>query len=288
MAPTILAVTPDLAPVLRLETARGRQISDADRGNPVCVLGDALARSLGSEGQPGQLLRLHAGQCRIVGVLRRFDPRRAKGAPVTARDFDHVALVPLGAAAVFGADGEDTLSEIVVQLRDSAQVTQAVPLIRRILALHHHDAGDFELIEPQALLQQARAMQSTFAAALGAITVICLLAGGVGVMNAMLASVVERRREIGVRRCLGARQRDIAAEFLAEAQLLCGSGGVLGLLLGALLAQTLSRWTGWPSVLDLSSMALSLLVALLTGALFGLYPAWLAARLDPIQALRHV
>jgi putative ABC transport system permease protein len=121
----------------------------------------------------------------------------------------------------------------------------------------------------------------------GAIAAISLLVGGIGIMNIMLASVAERTREVGIRRALGATRRDISAQFLAESSLLTAAGGVLGAMLGVVGSVLIQRLAGWPTALSPASMLLALLMALLVGIGFGFYPAWHAARLEPMDALRH-
>jgi putative ABC transport system permease protein len=140
---------------------------------------------------------------------------------------------------------------------------------------------------PREILRQKQRTQRIFDVVTGAVSGIGLLVGGIGIMNIMLAAVAERTREVGIRRALGATRRDVAAQFLAESSLLAGAGGIAGAALGVLGSVLIQRVAGWPTALSLSMLLLALLSALVVGVGFGLYPAWRAARLEPIDALRE-
>jgi putative ABC transport system permease protein len=146
----------------------------------------------------------------------------------------------------------------------------------------------FEVIVPREILRQRERTQRIFNAVTGAVAAISLLVGGIGIMNIMLASVAERTREVGVRRALGATRSDVAVQFLVESSLLTALGGVLGALLGVAGAVLIQRLAEWPTALSASMLALALLMAVLVGLAFGIYPAWRAARLQPMEALRRV
>ena len=146
---------------------------------------------------------------------------------------------------------------------------------------------DYRVSVPLALLRQAEATKRTFNVVLGSIAGISLLVGGIGIMNIMLASVTERTREIGIRRAIGARRRQIIFQFLIETVALSGGGGVLGIGVGLLIPKLISRFSGMPTIVPLYSLALSFGISVAIGIVFGLYPAFRAAQLDPITALRH-
>jgi putative ABC transport system permease protein len=169
---------------------------------------------------------------------------------------------------------------------DAERVVATAEVVRSLL---RRTAGDapLEVIVPREILRQRERTQRIFNVVTGAIAAISLIVGGIGIMNIMLASVAERTREVGIRRAVGATERDIAAQFLTESSLLTAAGGVLGALLGVLGSVLIQRLAGWPTALSPSSMLLALLMALLVGVGFGFYPAWHAARLDPMDALRH-
>jgi len=150
-----------------------------------------------------------------------------------------------------------------------------------------HKKKDYSVSVPLALLRQAEATKRTFNIVLGAIAGISLLVGGIGIMNIMLASVTERTREIGIRRAIGAKQRQIVAQFLIETVVLSFSGGLIGIGLGLLIPWIITQVVKMPTVVSLYSLTLSLGISVSVGIIFGIYPAMRAARLDPIEALRH-
>jgi putative ABC transport system permease protein len=150
-----------------------------------------------------------------------------------------------------------------------------------------HKKTDYSLSVPLALLRQAEATKRTFNIVLGSIAGISLLVGGIGIMNIMLASVTERTREIGIRRAIGAKRRQIVMQFLIETVVLSMAGGAVGIGMGVLIPKLITRFAGMPTVVSLFSLVLSVGISLSVGLVFGIYPALRAARLDPIEALRH-
>ena len=162
----------------------------------------------------------------------------------------------------------------------AAGIAQAV--VRRAPA-----ADPLDVIVPREILRQRERTQRVFNVVTGAVAAISLLVGGIGIMNIMLASVAERTREVGVRRALGARRRDVAAQFLVESSILTLAGGVLGSALGLVGAFLIQAFAGWPTAVHPLMLAVALVVALAVGIGFGFYPAWHAAGLDPVEALRR-
>jgi putative ABC transport system permease protein len=160
-------------------------------------------------------------------------------------------------------------------------------ILDTLLTRLHEDKKDFRIIVPLELLRQAKQTQRIFSIVLGSIAAISLLVGGIGIMNIMLATVSERTREIGIRRALGAKKRDIIIQFLSETLILTLSGGLLGLALGSLLPLLVTHFGNMPTVITGSSMVLSFGISGLIGVIFGLYPAYRAANMDPIESLRH-
>ena len=149
------------------------------------------------------------------------------------------------------------------------------------------DTRDFEVQVPYELLLQEEATQRVFSIVMGSIAAISLLVGGIGIMNIMLANIFERTREIGTRRALGARKRDILFQFLLESTILTALGGGVGLTLGILIARLVEHFAHMNTAITMPSVVVSLAVSIFTGVIFGTYPAWKAANLDPIEALRH-
>jgi putative ABC transport system permease protein len=160
-------------------------------------------------------------------------------------------------------------------------------ILDTLLARIHKDKKDYRIIVPLELLRQAKQTQRIFSIVLGSIATISLLVGGIGIMNIMLATVSERTREIGIRRALGAKKRDIIIQFLSETLILTLSGGILGIALGTLLPFLVTHFGKMPTVITGSSMVLAFGISGLIGVIFGLYPAYRAANMDPIESLRH-
>jgi putative ABC transport system permease protein len=160
-------------------------------------------------------------------------------------------------------------------------------VVRELVDRIHGGAGDFDLVVPEALLAQSRRTQRLFSIVMGCIAGISLLVGGIGIMNIMLATVLERTREIGVRRAVGARRLDIRNQFIIESFSISVLGGVFGIAAGLLIARAVAAYAGWPTVVTLSSIALSTGVSVAVGLASGIYPAVRAAELDPIDALRY-
>jgi putative ABC transport system permease protein len=177
------------------------------------------------------------------------------------------------------------LGEIVVRLEPRAPAAETGAVIGTLLDRLHGGAQDYEIVIPEALLQHSRQTQQLFNLVMGLIAGISLLVGGIGIMNIMLATVLEQTREIGVRRAVGARRADIRFQFLVTAFSLAMLGGLLGVTLGIAIAKGVAHYADWPTVVTTWSVALSLGVSVIVGVASGLYPAMRAARLDPIQAL---
>jgi putative ABC transport system permease protein len=177
------------------------------------------------------------------------------------------------------------LGEIVARLDAGAPAGETGAVIGTLLDRLHGGVRDYDIIVPEALLQHSKQTQQLFNLVMGLIAGISLLVGGIGIMNIMLASVLEQTREIGVRRAVGARRADIRFQFLVTAFSLAILGGILGVALGLAIARSVAAYADWPTVVTTASIALSLGVSVAVGVGSGLYPAMRAARLDPIEAL---
>jgi putative ABC transport system permease protein len=179
------------------------------------------------------------------------------------------------------------LDRIIVRVADSRLVTSVAEVARRMLTRRHNTVVDFEITVPELLLKQEQRTKTIFNVVLGAIASISLIVGGIGIMNIMLASILERTREIGVRRAMGATQRDVLFQFLSEAVLISVAGGVAGILLGAGLSSGIERFAGITTIVSLLSVALAFGVSFTVGLAFGIVPAYRAARQDPVVCLRY-
>jgi putative ABC transport system permease protein len=290
--PKVYGVSHAQAALSGLELAEGRFLDAFDERHhaQVAVIGERVRRDLfGFEPAVGRQVKVNQVWLEVVGVL-------APGGS-TAGDFQGVALgspdeemyVPVTTALrKFEHDPLDSpLSEIVVRLEEGADARESAGLIDQLLDRLHAGAGDYELVVPEALLEQSRRTQRLFNLVMGCIAGISLLVGGIGIMNIMLATVLERTREIGVRRAVGARKVDVRFQFIVESFAISLLGGLTGIAMGVAIAGGVAAAAGWETVVTLSSILLASGVATAVGLASGIYPAVRAAALDPIEALRH-
>jgi len=179
------------------------------------------------------------------------------------------------------------LDKIVVQVNRSTAVPAVADVIRRMLQRRHNDVTDFEIVVPELLLQQEQHTKTIFNVVLGAIASISLIVGGIGIMNIMLASILERIKEIGVRRAVGATQKDVLAQFLSEAVMISLAGGIAGIIVGGILATVIERAAKIHTIVSPMSVAVAFGVSVAVGLVFGIVPAQRAAKQDPIVCLRY-
>jgi putative ABC transport system permease protein len=287
----ILAVTASYQLAKRLAVQHGRFICHADvvQRNLVCVVGAEVSRLLGNDGRVGSVLRLEDRTYRIVGILQERQWMRSRSSALTVRNFNRAVFLPMGSEVMGPRDKTEfgEISEIWLRVARDSNVQACASAVKRILARNHGGVKDFQVIVPQELLVQAQKTQRVFNIVLGCIAGISLLVGGIGIMNTMLASVVERTREIGIRRAVGATRSHIVVQFLCESIVLTITGGCIGILLGAGGALFISKVANWTTVLTMWSIGISVLMAGGVGLVSGLYPALRAARLDPAGALRN-
>ena len=293
----LAGVTNTYADIAMLRVLSGRFLSVVDemRSRPVCVLGDTVAQRLFLSQDPvGRQIWAGSHPYRVVGVLdRRGEPRGGAGTGV-----DDVVFIPLTTmddryGDVLAGFKTGSLSmervelhAVLVEALDIGTV-EPVAIALRSLLDRWHPKEDVRLTVPLELLREARETKRIFTIVLGSIAAISLLVGGIGIMNIMLASVMERTREVGIRRALGARRIHIIVHFLAETVLLSVSGGGIGLLLGVLIPAIVSRVFKMQTVVTPWSLGLAFGISAFVGIVFGLYPAVRAADLDPVEALRR-
>lgn len=286
-----------------LRMSRGRFLSEQDERHQanVCVLSGRLAQQLFPIRDPlRQAVRIKGNYYRVVGVTAEIDLRQREGtaAELEPRSWENEVYIPLSTArsrfgeniirrtsGSFSAERVE-LHEVIVQMTSTSHVEEAAGAIQRILQ-RFHKKRDYELVVPLRLLRQTEETKRIFNIVLGSIAAISLLVGGIGIMNIMLATVTERTREIGVRRALGARRRDIVVQFLVETVVLSFGGGLIGVGLGVLIPFLVSELTDMQTIVTPWSLILAFGISGLVGIVFGLYPARRAANLDPIEALRH-
>jgi len=287
-AATALGTTPAYREAARLTLAAGRFLTplDVSGRQRVAVLGEGVARSLFPLDNPlGATLRVGGDFYRVVGVLEGRASPRGRGSAIRTRDLNRCVLVPLPALDRGKDPLPDGVDEIVLRLADPDAVVAAAGVAQALVA--RLTGNPLELVVPREILRQRERTQRIFNVVTGAVAAISLIVGGIGIMNIMLASVAERTREVGVRRALGARKRDIAAQFLVESSLLTVAGGVFGSVLGLAGSSVIQRFAGWPTAVHPLMLAAALVVALGVGVGFGFYPAWHAAGLEPMDALRR-
>ncbi len=286
----VTGVTPDYMVVYNLTTAEGDFITDYDyqRASRVVVLGSNVKSELFGDNDPiGQRIRLGSNIVRVIGVLE------SKGA--TMGSSDDAILIPLTAlqtmvARSLTSRGEHGVSSIALTVTDLKQTSNVINEITSLLRYRHEMAtdaeDDFRVTSMEEIASTMQEAMSTMTLLLGAIAAISLLVGGIGVMNIMLVSVLERTREIGIRKALGARERDIWAQFLIEAAFLTFTGGIIGVIVGWGASFAISYFGTMTTVVSADIVVLAVSVSVGIGLFFGFYPAWNASRLDPIQALR--
>jgi putative ABC transport system permease protein len=286
----VVGTTPGYQTASRLRVVSGRFLAalDVQDRKRVAVLGAGVAQALYPLGDAlGQRLRLGDDVYDVVGVLEgRAAARSTRSGPIRTRDVNRAVFVPLPSLDRGGDPRPDGVDEIVMRVADATSVAASAEVARNLVR-RTSGLETFDVIVPREILRQKERTQRIFNVVTGAVAAISLLVGGIGIMNIMLASVAERTREVGIRRAVGASQRDIAAQFLVEASLLTGVGGVIGAALGLVAAGLIQAVAGWPTAVSASMLLAALLTAIGVGVGFGSYPAWQAAQLQPMEALRQ-
>jgi putative ABC transport system permease protein len=283
----VYGVWPSYFDIQNHHLVAGRLFTDAEeRGRRrVAVLGSAVGDSLKvpTESLLNERIRIRGIPFEVIGVLE------TKGSMGFGNPDDNL-YIPLSTAQL-RVFGEDRVGNISVQAVSAQQVDAAINEVDAVLRREHRlrpaEQSDFTIRNQTTLLETFQATTRTFAFLLAGIALVSLLVGGIGIMNIMLVSVTERTREIGVRKALGARKRDILLQFLIEALALCLVGGFLGVLVGVGGAMALQRMAGWNTAISPDSIVLAFGFSAAVGVFFGLWPARRAARLDPIEALRY-
>ena len=293
---TILGVTPDYYSVRNISLLEGQFISQSDQLGraSVAVIGVDVADALFGrrDGLVGETIRISGQPFRIVGVLT----------PTGGSSFgsaDNQVIVPITTAQARlippRRGGPDAVDVIYVQATDFSTVTAATNEISQILRTRHHTAvgmDDFTVFTQQSILSTAQSVTGILTIFLGGIAAISLLVGGIGIMNIMLVSVTERTREIGLRKALGARKRDILIQFLVESSLLSLIGGIVGILFGWLIAFAVGKiaaatGNNFTPIVGADAILLATVFSAAVGLFFGIYPANRAASLQPVEALRY-
>lgn len=311
----VVGTVPGYEVVTRAKVQRGRFLMERDVEDnlPVCVLGAAAKRELFGFSNPmGETVKIGDRLLRVVGVMEPKEIGSAK-ALSALRDLNSDVYIPItlsftdfqiSSQQVIPADyrvlrdlarrmglrqsrDKAGITEVIVQVENDDATVPAASVIRSILDRSHRGIRDYEIIIPAELLRQSQQTQRIFNIVMAAIASISLLVGGIGIMNIMLATVTQRTREIGVRRCIGATQWDIIRQFMLEALVITCAGGLIGIGLGVGGAKAIAIYANWNTVVSVEAVVVSFGVSGMVGIIFGLYPAMRAAAVDPIEALRY-
>jgi len=314
VAVKVYGVSPSIRQVMKNELAAGRFLieNDDEALENVCVIGSAVKRHLFKfEDAVGKELELSGVRFTIVGVLapmqlpekmlvdipdqnldiyipirvsmRNFFLYSEQPVPTTWKAIDTVVR----AMNARLAPEKNPVSAIVIKAGSEQAAARTAEIVGSMLRRRHNEVDDFQIDIPAELIRQSQETQRVFNIVMGAIAGISLLVGGIGIMNIMLATVTQRTREIGIRRCVGATRSDVVRQFLIEALVITVIGGLIGVGLGIGGAYAITHYAGWKTIVNTQAVALSLAVASAVGVIFGLYPAVRAASVDPITALRY-
>jgi putative ABC transport system permease protein len=288
----VVGVGDEYGAIIRLNVQAGRFIAFGDvRGqSPVCVIGRQLSQALFGFRDPlNQSLSVNGHWFRVVGVLAdRGSDKRGIGS-LAGRDLNQAVILPISTMLnrSLDLDPRQSITELWVRLTDGDRVVPVGKIIEHTLQRLHRGVQDVEVVIPRELLEQRYRTQRTFSVVVGSVAALSLIVGGIGIMNIMLASVLERTREIGIRRTLGATRRDVTMQFLAESLLMTVSGGAVGILTGVATSWGITLYAGWSTRISPLAVFLGFTVSLLVGLGFGIYPARKAAQLEPVDAMRY-
>ena len=288
----LVGVTPDYLRAHNLNLKNGYFPDETDGllNRKVCAIGSGVKRNLFPFSDVvGKDLKIKDMWFTIVGEMAGKDLSVKNLGGYQVRDFNEDVLVPIDVLRRYFDRSEiaSPLDQIIVRIDPETDIRAVANVIERLLLRRHHDQHDFKVIIPEELLRQSQSTQRIFNIVMGAIAGISLLVGGIGIMNIMLSSVLERTREIGVRRAIGARKNEILGQFLTEAVTLSFTGGIVGIVVGIILAKVITFYAGWVTIVSFVSVILAFGVAAAVGLVFGIYPAKRAANLHPIEALRY-
>ena len=290
--PLLIGVQSNYLAINSLKIIEGRCFTDDDdeRSAPICVLGESAKVSLlGYEPAVGKHVKVNDQWLQVVGVLAQQATSDVEGLEVANRN--NLIIAPLNTVMRRFEDNnsylKDEIDGMYIRVKPETDSIETASVVTALLAATHKDSGDFSVTVPAGLLEQRRRTGFIFNVVMICIAGISLLVGGIGIMNIMLATVLERTREIGIRRAIGAKQADIVRQFLTEAVLISTLGGLIGILFGFTLSYIIARAAGWSTIVTTSSIVVAFGVSCGIGLAFGIYPAVQAAKLDPIEAIRY-
>ncbi|UCD17083.1 MAG: ABC transporter permease [Candidatus Zixiibacteriota bacterium] len=309
----VVATTPNFVYSSSIEVEEGRFVSELDIRDfsQVCVLGAKAKRALFAFDDPiGEKVRIADLDFVVIGVMADKYIGRGKVEGLELKNLNEDVYIPFTtaqkklerakaqtefvhrhfiASSSEGGQAYNTpeIDQLTITVTDLKYVPAVTSLVERILKRRHAGVDDYDILVPESLLRQSQKTQQIFNIVMGAIAGLSLLVGGIGIMNIMLASVLERTREIGVRRAVGARRIDIMRQFLIEAVTICLLGCAIGIALGLIISRGISFYAEWPTIVSAFSIVLAVGVSTAVGLIFGLFPAHKASKLDVIEALRY-
>ena len=318
----ISGVTPDFFDLFNIDLQQGEMFNTEELkdGKAVCIIGSTIQSKFFPNGSAiGQEIKCGRLWLKVIGVLRKKEVNQSTMENLGISDYNNSVFAPIqtmmrrvkdrtmvNASSLHGSsyeidygdmvisgsrDGDDMaknqVDKIVVQVKESNQITPTTALLKRMILRRHQKLEDFEIKVPELLLKQEQRTKDIFNIVLGCIAGISLLVGGIGIMNIMLASVMERIKEIGIRRAIGATKRDIALQFLMEATLLSITGGLIGIILGIIFSKLIMQFTSILTIISPLSIIISFGVSASVGIIFGYMPAKQASSADPVESLRH-
>jgi putative ABC transport system permease protein len=293
--PTLVGVYPEFEEINSLKLTDGGRFftkQENTESAAVCVLGEGAKVSLFGYGDAlGKDVKANDTWLRVIGVLKPQAGGDAEMEGVQAMNRNNMIIAPFNTVMRRFEDQtsylKDEIDGIYMKVQPNVDSIETSNVVSALLSATHKDAGDYTVTVPAGLLEQKKQTQFIFSMVMICIAGISLLVGGIGIMNIMLATVLERTREIGIRRAIGARQADIVRQFLTEAIMISIAGGLIGIGFGVALSQIIASAAGWSTVVTGSSIAVAFGVSVFIGLLFGIYPAVQAAKLDPIEAIRY-
>jgi putative ABC transport system permease protein len=324
MPAKILGVSTDYFDLFNLPLAEGGFFSNyqSEHGIPVCIIGANIKNKFFSTVNPiGQYLKFGNVWLQVIGVLQKTDVSITGFESAGVNVYNDNVYVPIktvlmryqnrglinakklqsegsffgrgmmivfgGAAKTQSSQNYHQLDRIIVQVKETEDIPSTTEVLSRLMLRRHADVKDFEITVPELLLKQQQRTKDIFNIVLGAIASISLVVGGIGIMNIMFASVMERIKEIGTRLAIGAKKADIVAQFLSEAVLISVSGGIIGVVLGVVLTKVITHFAGILTIVSPISVLIAFGVSAAVGVIFGLAPAKRAAEKDPIESLRY-
>jgi len=308
----IIGTTPDFPATFNSKVAEGSFIKtfNNDGYSNVCVIGHNVRERLFKFENP-LMKKIKIGDLwfDVIGVIA---DKNVSSGGMGMRNFNDDIYIPLstmmykitksaasegevtGMVFFYGNEEEvanvvdrSTVDQLTVKVKDSNVLKEAADLTRRVLDRRHYGVKDYEIVLPEQLLEQKQKTQRIFNIVMGAIAGISLLVGGIGIMNIMLANILERTKEIGIRRAVGATRRDVLSQFMFEAIIISIIGGIIGIIVGYIMTSLISRYAEWNTIISPTAVILAFIVSVATGLLFGIYPAKQAADKDPIESLRY-